>query len=179
MARRAATLAVVATALAIGSHAASAGAAPQRPWAYPPTVCPSVALSTTQPAVGGTFTISGINFLPNASVALELTSPSVLLATAHTDSTGSFSTTVTLPAGVTGQHDVVATSGVPTTAGCTPSAGINILQVGGVSISHKTTPTAITGVQIAGLVLGALVLLGAGVAFSIVGRRRRAQAAKP
>jgi hypothetical protein len=163
--------------MAIGSHAASAMAAPQPARGYPPTVCPSVAVSTTQPVAGGTFTISGSNFVPNAGVRLELMPAGTVLATPQTDGTGSFSTNVAVPAGVTGHHEVVATTGVPPSAGCTPSAAIDIPAFGGTTVSHS--PPAVTGVQILGLLLGAMVLVGAGAAFTVAGRRRRAQVAKP
>jgi hypothetical protein len=96
-------------------------------------------------------TVSGSGFVPNELIDLTLHTETVLLKTVQADSSGAFSTTVTLPTGVTGSHTIVATgrsgeSNVPTAnmnIGCAAAqpvaeglsnTGVAIMSIGGVGV---------------------------------------------
>lgn len=67
-------------------------------------------LESGQPVAGAAVDVAGSGLLPNSPVRIELHSEPILLGTATTDSSGSFSTTVFFPATVTtGSHSVIAT----------------------------------------------------------------------
>ena len=69
-----------------------------------------VSVSNASPAAGDSITVTGTGFYPNESVAIELRSTPVLLATATADASGSFTATVTVPSGTAaGAHEIVAT----------------------------------------------------------------------
>jgi hypothetical protein len=147
--------------------------------AYPPTTCATLSVSTTTPVAGATITVTGQNFNPNATIRLELHTTTYLLATVTSNSSGSFSTHVTLPSGVTGTHDLIAvggTAGMP--SGC-PSQPVQVLQIQGAGTSGGGTGsgsgggTAFTGVDVLAMIAGAAVLLAAGLLFARAGRRRR------
>src|SRR4051794_12501960 len=101
-------LIVAMTGLALAGPAAGAAAAPV---AYPPTICPTLSVSTTTPLVGEQITVSGINFNPNAHIRIELHTTVYVLANVVSDAAGGFTTKVRLPAGVTGNHLIIAVGG--------------------------------------------------------------------
>ena len=137
---------------------------------YPPNVGAALAVSTTNPQPGGTLTVTGSHFVKNASVRLELHSHRFVLATVQADASGNFSTSVTLPAGVTGTHTIVAATGVPTSGNCaTPTITITIQNPG----PNGGPGTSFTGVDVLAMVLGALALLGVGFALTRSGKRRK------
>ncbi|MDT4925202.1 MAG: hypothetical protein QOG01_2915 [Pseudonocardiales bacterium] len=156
-------LAVASLWLVVVAPASSASAAA----AYPPIPCPTLSVSTTTPLAGTSITVSGSNFTPNASVRLELHTQVDVLANVTTSNNGSFSVNVRLPAGVTGDHDIVAIGGTETGAtGCPASETIVIHDVGGASTSApggNGGGTAFTGIDILALIAVAAVLLAAGV----------------
>jgi 5'-nucleotidase len=137
--------------------------------AYPPTTCASLSVSTTNPQPGEQITLSSSGMPANATVKIFLHSDPILLATVHTDATGSFTATVTLPDGITGTHTIVAVPNKPMPAGCPPPSVTITVQGPG------TNPggTSFTGVDVLAMVLGALALLGVGVALNRGGRRRK------
>jgi hypothetical protein len=146
--------------------------------AYPPTTCPTLSVSTTTPLAGGTVTVSGSNFAANAHVTLELHTTVYVLAHVTASAAGAFTATVTLPAGVVGSHQIVATGGgsVP---GCPaePSQVLNI-QASGTGAGSgggggAGGGTAFTGVDILLLVAVAAALVGVGFAVNSSGKRRR------
>lgn len=98
-----------------------------------PTVDPdggSLTITGT-PAPGKTITVSGTSSVANGLVDIELHSDPVVLATVTSDATGAFSAQVTLPAGLTGEHTLVATvAGQQIAASTTVSL---ITNVGGAS----------------------------------------------
>ncbi len=98
----AAVVGVIAVLAAAISFATSANAAPY-------SNQPTTGVSNTTPSVGGTDTVSGSGYDPNELVDLVLHSAPYNLGTARADSAGNFSTTVTLPAGVSGSHTIIAT----------------------------------------------------------------------
>jgi IPT/TIG domain-containing protein len=141
--------------------------------AYPPTICPTISVSTTKPAVGETITVTGQNFDPSKSVTLVLNSKTYVLATVKTDAAGSFSTKVKMPAGLTGSH-VLSVKGAQ--SGC-PADPIQIV-IGGAPVTSPATgpnggPPAFTGVDVLWLLLAAAALIGVGV---LLNRRRGADA---
>ncbi len=162
-----AAAAIAATLIAPAAHAA----------AYPATVCPSLSVSTTHPLPGEQIAVSGSDFLPAASVRLELRSRVYVLRTVTTDGTGAFSTTVRLPDGVTGAHDIVAATGAPTSATCPgdPIVAIHIQKRGteGSSVAPTGHGTAFTGVDLVLILLAAAVLIGVGAVFTRGGKSKQ------
>jgi hypothetical protein len=152
---------------------------------YPPTVCSTLSVSTTNPLPGATITVSGTNFTPDAGVRIELHTTIYVLKTVTADASGSFSTEVTLPAGVTGTHQIVAATGAIRGANCPGDPFVTIhIQTRGLEGSTAANPggnghgTAFTGVDILLLVAVAALLVGAGYAFNRGGRRRHGSAAR-
>jgi hypothetical protein len=149
--------------------------------AYPPSVCPTLSISTTTPLAGSSITVSGADFVPGASVRIELHTKVYVLAHVTTSTDGSFSVKVKLPAGVTGDHTIVAIGGTDTGAsGCPahPNQPIVIHDLGGASTSANGGSngggTAFTGIDILALLAAAAVLLGAGVMLNRRGSAKRA-----
>jgi hypothetical protein len=176
-------LAVSVAGLALAGPAASAGAAPAASVLdYPAKICPTLSVSTTTPLAGASFTVSGVNFAPNAKIRLELDTKVDVLATVTSDANGAFATSVKMPAGVLGNHDIVAVGGDTGVAGC-PADPAQVLHVGtagagavagGGSGGSSSGGTAFTGVDVLGLVGAALALLVGGVLLNRGGKRRRA-----
>jgi hypothetical protein len=138
--------------------------------AYPPTICPTISVSTTKPAVGETITVTGQNFDPNKSVTVVMNTKTYVLATARTAADGSFSARAKLPAGVSGSH-AISVKGAQSDC---PADPVQIL-IGGTVSSPASGPNggppAFTGVDILGLLLAAAALVGLGV---LLNRRRGA-----
>lgn len=161
---------------------APAGATPAQPLAYPPTVCATLAVSTTTPAENEPITVSGVNFSPNTTLTLELDNSAHKLGTVRTDAQGSFTTTVTMPPGVTGSHLIIAVGGTTKNCPVDPSVRIDIQAAGrqgggaaggGSGSGGSHGGTAFTGVDILLLLVIAAGLVGAGVALVRSGRRRK------
>jgi hypothetical protein len=142
---------------------------------YPTTVCASLSVSTTNPLPGQEITVSGENFIANASVRLELHTTIYVLKTVTADADGAFTTTVKLPDGVTGTHSLVAATGAPSGGDC-PNDPLQLIhiQTGGESTSTPGNGgTSFTGVDILAMIVGAGALIGVGVALNRSGQRRR------
>jgi len=138
--------------------------------AYPPTICPTLSVSTTKPAVGETIGVTGENFDPDKAVTLILHSKTYVLKTVKTNSSGSFSADVKLPSGLTGNHTLSAKGAQ---SAC-PADPIQIVISGAPATSRATAPNggpAFTGVDILGLLLAAAALIGVGL---LLNRRRGA-----
>jgi hypothetical protein len=148
--------------------------------AYPPATCPTLSMSTTTPLVGESIVVTGSNFSPNAAIRIELHTKVYVLANVTSDADGAFRATVKLPAGVTGTHLLVAIGGDIGATGC-PTDPLQIvdIQVGAGSSappaggSSSGGGTAFTGLDVLALIVGAAVLLAAGVALNRSGKRRR------
>ncbi len=158
-------------------------AAPTNPISTPPAATPSgvTAPATVPPAdgpltvpgstvsPGGRITLSGTGFLPGSTVDLYVYSAPTKVGTATADANGAFSATVTLPEGLAaGTHHLVA-------AGVDASGNPRYL-VSAVSVAAASSGgsgLAYTGAEPLPLLAGAGVLLLAGTALVIVGRRRR------
>ena len=152
--------AVMAVALGIVAFAAPSTADPYANAA-------AISVSDQTPAVGGTFVLTGTGFCANEDVNNVLQPGAYPLASAHTDSSGAFSVTVQLPAGVSGVHTIVSTC---VTTGRTASTTITI---GGSSTGGGGGGgLASTGVAVIGIgALGLILLVGGGLML-LAGKRR-------
>lgn len=158
------TLALMGLAL-VGPASPAASAAP----AYPPHTCPTLSLSTTHPAVGEQITVSGQQFDVHARVSLVLLAGSHDLRSVTTDSNGSFTTQVRLPAGVTGAHTIKAKGAQ---SAC-PAESIQLLiekrTAENAAVGGPGSTPAMTGVDVGGLLVAAAALIGVGL---LLNRRR-------
>lgn len=151
---------------------ALASASDAAPCAY--SNCVTLSVSTTTPPVGGTITISGTGWGANDTVNITLHTATYPLASPTADASGAFTTTVTLPAGVSGRHTIVA---VDPTTGQTASVAITI---GAPSAAPGAAPggggLSNTGVAVISIgALGVVLLVGGGLML-LAGRRRRVSA---
>jgi hypothetical protein len=162
--------------LASTALASSSGAAPYTP---PPTLAVSSANGCSPIAV------AGAGFAANELVDLTLDAGGTALKTVRADADGSFSTSVSLAAGTTGAHTIVATGATGDTASARITVATNCSGVGGQGTGGNggtggtgsgTGGVAVTGVQVAAISGAGLVLLVAGAMLLISGRRRRAVA---
>jgi hypothetical protein len=162
-----AVVAMVALVAAAFTFAGPAGAAPYGGGA-------SIALSASTVAEGGHVTISGTGFEATRTVTLTLHTVTVSLGTAQTDASGAFSTTVTLPSGVTGSHTITAADA----AGNSASATITITAPGrgtsGGGSGGSGGGVSATGVAVIGLSAVGFALLVGGALMLLAGRRRKA-----
>src|SRR5579875_1541416 len=143
--------------------------------AYPPKICPTLSTSTTNPRPGERITVSGSHFQSDSRVTIALDSRSTVLGHATTNSRGSFSTTVTIPANRTGKHTIKAFGAqhvnVPScsgqasqslliqSAGESSSASSGGGSGGGGSGGSGPGGTAFTGLDILALLLLAALLI--------------------
>jgi hypothetical protein len=113
-------------------------------------VTPTLNLSSASVDVGGTLTVSGGGFVPNATLDVVLHSSPVTLATITTDPTGAFSAAVTIPAGTAaGAHTIdVADASVALTV-VDPAAAL---------ASTGSDPSGPLGLAAALLALGLLLV---------------------
>ena len=130
----------------------------------------SGALSTDKGAVstvtsGGTVTLTGGGYLPFSTVTVVMYSDPVVLGTTTADADGAISLTVTLPAGVTGEHDLVA-------SGVDPSGRPHHLTMAVTVAAGPGLPD--TGADIALPALGGLAALAVGAGLVVAARRRAA-----
>ena len=128
----------------------------------------SLMVSTQSPAEGGQLTVSGTGAAPNETLTLTLDTGAVL-GTTTADSTGAFSTTVTLPSGVTGHH-IITVSG---SAGYLGTEAVDIQASGGGGSGGGGGGLAGTGVAVIGIGALGVVLLVGGALMLMAGRRRR------
>lgn len=159
-------LSVIALMVGAAGLAGSASAAPY-------TTQPVVSVSNQTPTEGSTLTVSFQGFLPGENVRIELHSQVYLLATVRADANGAATATVTLPAGVTGNHTIVA---IGTVSGRTASVPITILAQPASSVPNVGTQQMLprTGLEVVGI--GALatgLLVVGGILLLVSGRRRR------
>nr|WP_235915443.1 5'-nucleotidase C-terminal domain-containing protein [Puerhibacterium puerhi] len=126
---------------------------------------PQLALDAQTVAQGGSLTVSGAGFAAGETVAVELHSAPVLLAEGTVAEDGTFTARVTVPAdAAVGEHTVVATADSGTA-----SAALTVTAAA--AAGPDVLPQ--TGAQVAGIVLLALALVGAGT-WLVVRRRRLA-----
>lgn len=144
---------------------------------YPPTQCATLAVSTTQPAAGEPITVTGANFTPGQTVTLELHSDPRVVGSAVVQSDGTFSTQVTIPSDLYGQHLLITTGGTPS-CGVDPYVELQISasQIAGEAIgpnSGGSSGLSSTGVQIALLLAIAAFALVVGAGVTRAGKARR------
>jgi len=122
----------------------------------------ALTLSNYAPLPGETITVSGTGFMTDSDVHITIQSTPVALRTVTADGAGSFSTTVRVPSGYSGSHEIVAT-------GIAPDASVRVLastiEVNSVTLSNPPTDAiagseaaigthpAVTGFAIAGVLL--------------------------
>jgi hypothetical protein len=157
------------------------------PHAYPPSICSTLAVSSTNPNLGESITVTGENFEPNGSITLVLTprksassfvaGSSITLKTVTSDASGAFSTTVTMPSSTAnaGHYVLTATTGATRSSTC-PADPVIALSLGlnGTTTGSGTTSgggTAFTGLDVLGLGIVAALLVGVGALFVYRGRR--------
>lgn len=151
------------------SPAAHAAPAP----GYPPHGCPGqLSVSTTHPLPGETITVTGTNFRADARVHLVMHTTTYDLGTFTANAQGHFTAEVRLPRGVAGNHVILATSGAAHIRQCAGQP-IQIHRPGGVNAQPPGHGTSFTGIDILIILLVAAGLLGAGVALTRSGKRRR------
>lgn len=151
------------------SFAMSLGSTAAADPGYPPndTCTVSTSVNTVQP--GQSLTLTGSGFPGGKSVALSLSSGGSL-GTATANSDGSFTTTVDIPFTAKPDSLIVADSGSVT-------CSLDVIGPNGKHVHHTTPPpgqpTAFTGFAAVTATVIALALLGGGLLFVVVGRRRK------
>jgi len=164
-------IAVLAAALvpAATSVAAAPTPTPSACQSYPvgAVAAATLMVSTTTPFEGQTITVSGTNFVTNEAIAIDLSGSPVAHVT--TSASGSFSTPVTLPAGVTGTQ-TISVAGDHSTC---PASSITIT-IQGAGVSATSQGLSHTGVDILTGLAVAIALLIAGVALTGGARRKPA-----
>ena len=166
-----AVLGALLTLFAVGSSSASAA-----PAAAAPSVCggygsldigATMSVSTTTPFPGQSFTLTGANFEPSGSTVTIKLDTGDVLAHVTINSTGSFSIQITMPAGVTGNHLILADG----YAGQCPPDPVQVsVQASG--NEGQGGGLASTGVDILTGIAIALALIAGGVLLARSGRRR-------
>lgn len=149
---------------------------------YPPGSSCTVSSSDHAVHGGDTLTVTGSGFAANSTVQLAVhSSPEISLGSVKTDAHGSFTDTVTIPKSVTGTDHSIVASSASTSCSFNPfaSSGVAGVQASrnptlGVAGVHASRP-ANTGFDAAIASAIALVLLGGGLVFVLIGRRRRSQ----
>jgi hypothetical protein len=117
-------------------------------------------LSTSQPAAGGTVTVSGTGFAIDSNVYVTFESAPLLLATATADASGAFSVGVTIPYSASGQHTLVATGLDPQGSARVLTSTIHVLSATTQPVPRSSAPTSvILAIAAAGIVLLAGVAL--------------------
>ncbi|CCG01258.1 exported protein of unknown function [Blastococcus saxobsidens DD2] len=123
---------------------------------------------------GKEITLTGTGYLPNSTVTVVIYSEPQVLTQVVTDATGSFTATVTVPAGLAdGEHTLVGSGVDP--AGNLRYLTLPVTVVGGTATATGAAVLADTGADIALPLAGgaAALLLGGGL---LVASRRRATA---
>jgi hypothetical protein len=122
--------------------------------------------ATSAVAAGATMTLTGSGYLPNSTVSLIIYSTPQVLTTVVTDATGSFTATVTVPAGLqNGSHTLVA-------SGVDPAGNVRYVTLP-VTVSGGTaSKLPATGFDIVLPLTGGLLAIAVGIALVFVGRRR-------
>lgn len=131
-------------------------------------------------AAGSTVTVSGTGLLPNTAWSLELHSTPLVLMSGTTDSSGNFSGTGSIPAGIeAGQHRLILTGTSSGGGALTRTVYFTVSTTGSLtylSTDHaelSASALAVTGVNVSGLIVFAGAAFGIGIALRM---RSRAQA---
>ena len=164
LARAVAALVGIVALVTAASWHATAAAQP-----YPPQQSCSVSTSDTNVTTGANLHVVGSGFPARADVSLRLQPASVPLATVHTGADGSFTRTVTVASSAKGEQTIVASSGSETCQ-FDPSRSGGF----GVDAAHTSRVGGLAYTGFAALTVAciAVALLGAGLIFIAIGRRR-------
>ncbi|MCW2498003.1 hypothetical protein [Jatrophihabitans sp.] len=147
---------------------------------YPPgSSAASIAVSASEVNPGESITVTGKGFVKGAAITLFLypkanPSDKATVASLHADSTGAFSTSITMPLDAVG-NQIISVNG---SASC-PADPVQVSVIGPAPTSASSgsgQPPAVTGTDIGLMVAVAAILVGAGAVFTRGGRRRRAAA---
>lgn len=135
--------------------------------AAPPTsngdLTPATGTATSGVQPGSTMTLSGSGYAPGSTVTVLIYSSPQVLTTVVADSSGKFTVTVTVPAGLeAGNHTLVA-------SGLDPSGVVRYVTLP-VTVAGSL---AYTGFDVALPLTGGLIALGVGAALMVVSRRRK------
>ena len=123
---------------------------------------------------GATVTVTGTNFQPNFETTIEFHSVLVVVGTVTTDATGSFETTVVIPADATpGPHTISALCDAD---GNTSETSVTVTGGGGTDGGDGDLPQTGSSSTEPLVVIGVIAVL-AGIVFVVVARRRRRDAA--
>jgi hypothetical protein len=145
--------------------------------AYPPSPHATIMSSTTTPAVGETIEASGTYYCPNEDVQLTLDGADV--GTAHTDAQGAFDPPVVVTkAGSALQLCGIGASGLADDRDCITLNTRAAVAAGdgtgsGSGSGNAGGGTALTGLDVAGLVALGVVLLVGGAVLVATSRRKR------
>ena len=167
-------VAAAATALLVllaGALVALAPAATAAP--YPPTNPPTLSASAYDPCAGASNIIGGTGYQPGETVLLDLAvNGEIGRTTVRAD--GTFELTVTIPLSARGSDRLTAV-GLTSGTSVTIQFQIPCVLGQGSSAITRSGGLAYTGVAVGAVLLLAAVLLGAGAAFAVAGRRRRGE----
>ena len=143
--------------------------------AYPPGRSASLSASASAVTPGGSITVSGTHFKGLVTIRANGRSGPMVLGTVMANADGTFSTSITLPAGefATGSYTVTATDAFGDVETLTVSV-VAAAVAGNPSSGGSGLPN--TGFAVAGIGgLGLLLLLGGGIML-LVGRRPKVAA---
>jgi hypothetical protein len=126
---------------------------------------------------GSAVTVTGDGFKPGSTVTLTLDAGGASLGSVVADGSGKFSTQVTIPAGASGSHDIVASGTDPSGAAHSQSTLLLVQAGSAVEGSSVASPVVhgaslpFTGTSVELLIAVAVALLLFGGAFVRGGRR--------
>jgi len=133
--------------------------------AYPPPAT-GVGVSASIVSPGGSVTVTGHGCPASSTVDITLTAPAqatVSLGSTTADTTGAFSTTVTIPSDTRpGTYQLVATC---------ESVSMSTQLIVRSAAAQGPLPT--TGADVSGYLIGALILIGGGTFVVLASRKRR------
>jgi hypothetical protein len=156
---------VVLAVIAVGFGLSLSLATPAFAADYTTPSAPTLTTSTSSGGAGLAFTVSGCNYAPNESITITLqNSTSVVLATVTANSSGCFSSTVTIPSNTAPGAYTISAGGLAFTTFTVTSVA---------PVVATTTPLAITGADIAALSGVGAIALALGGMLILTGRRRR------
>jgi hypothetical protein len=142
---------------------------------YPPATSCAVSSSNHSVQGGDSLTVTGSGFPASSTVQLSVHSSTPIgLGSVHTDSHGSFTDKVKIPSSITGTGHRIVASAASTSCSFDPFAtsGVDAVSTSRGSNSTASGGTASTGFAAVTATVIALVLLGGGLLFVVIGRRR-------
>ena len=150
--------------------------APSAPATVPTVTKPFVTDKTAvgTPAAGDKVTLKGAGFAPGSTVSLFIYSTPTPLGQVTAGDDGTFTATVTIPAGFSGNHSLVAAGIDPSGAPLYLRMDITIAGAASAAGAVATGGLAYTGFTALPFVGGGLLALLAGGGLLVAGRRRRA-----